>query len=122
VAAPKGNTNALKHGLYAKHYSPEEQKELRRMSFDDLQHEINAMRKVAADILEEHNKIKAGGVVDLEQLARTDNSLCNAIDKVSLCAIRHSVLTGNNPTVNDSMLEALLGMKQFDPEDESDPR
>jgi uncharacterized protein YjcR len=47
AGAPKGNTNALKHGLYAKQYSPEEQKELRRMSFDDLQHEINAMRKVA---------------------------------------------------------------------------
>ena len=92
------------------------------MSFDDLQHEINAMRKVAADILEEHNNIKVSGVIDLDQLAKTDNSLCNAIDKISLCIIRHSVLTGKNPTVNASMLEALLGMKQFDPEDESDPR
>ena len=92
AGAPKGNTNALKHGLYAKHYSPEEQKELRRMSFDDLQHEINAMRKVAADILEEHNKIKAGGVVDLEQLARTDNSPIDASWVTGLLFNFHNII------------------------------
>ncbi len=40
MGAPKGNTNALKHGLYAKHYTPAERAELRRMLPDDLQHEM----------------------------------------------------------------------------------
>ena len=36
MGAPKGNTNALKHGLYAKRYSPEETAGLRKMQPEDL--------------------------------------------------------------------------------------
>lgn len=36
AGAPKGNCNALKHGLYAKHYTPEQKEELRQMGHRDL--------------------------------------------------------------------------------------
>ena len=52
MGAPKGNTNALKHGLYAKHFSPEEQTRLRKMSPEDYRHEIAMMRLAVSNLFQ----------------------------------------------------------------------
>jgi len=116
--APKGNCNALKHGLYAKHYTAEQKEELRKMGHGDLRHEINAARMIISDIIKIHVELMAGEKVDIDKLTKLDNSACNAIDKVSLCATRHAILNGENVTLNDSLAEALAGL----PLHEEDPR
>jgi len=118
AGAPKGNCNALKHGLYAKHYTPEQKEELRQMEHGDLRHEINVARMILSDIVKIHKQIMAGKQVDIEKLTKLDNSACNAIDKVSLCATRYAILNGENVNLNDSLTEALEGL----PLHEEDPR
>jgi hypothetical protein len=117
AGAPKGNCNALKHGLYAKHYSPEEVGELRQMGYADLRHEINVARMIVSDTVKIHKQLMAGEQVDIDKLTRLDNSACNAIDKVSLCATRYAILNGDCATLNDSLSEALAGL----PLHEEDP-
>jgi hypothetical protein len=118
AGAPKGNCNALKHGLYAKHYTPEQKEELRQMDHGDLRHEINAARMIVGDILKLHAGLMKGEKVDIDQITKLDNSACIAIDKVSLCATRYAILSGECETMNDSLAEALAGL----PLHEEDPR
>ena len=61
AGAPRGNCNALKHGLYAKHYTAEQKEELRKMEHGDLRHEINAARMIVSDIIKMHAGTDAGG-------------------------------------------------------------
>ena len=118
AGAPRGNCNALKHGLYAKHYTAEQKDELRQMGHADLRHEMNAARMIVSDAMKLHAKLMEGEQVDIEKLTRLDNSACIAIDKVSLCATRHAILNGDCVTLNDSLSEALAGL----PLHEEDPR
>ena len=118
AGAPKGNCNALKHGLYAKHYTEEQKEELRKMGHGDLRHEINAARMIVGDILKLHASLMSGEKVDIDEITKLDNSACNAIDKVSLCATRYAILNGECEKLNDSLAEALEGI----PLHEEDPR
>ncbi|MGA2489997.1 MAG: hypothetical protein ABSF99_07385 [Anaerolineales bacterium] len=122
MPAPKGNTNALKHGLYAKHYTPEQRKELKYMSYEDLRHEINVTRVAASRIFELQVQILNRNPVDTDELAKNVNALCNAVDKISSCAVRYSILVGDNATINDSFAEALSQLPAYDPDDDTDPR
>ena len=94
AGAPKGNCNALMHGLYAKHYTPEQKEELRKMGYGDLRHEMNVARMIVADMVKIHKQLMAGEPVDIEKLTKLDNAACNVIDKVSLCATRYAILNG----------------------------
>ena len=44
VGAPVGNTNALKHGLYSRHISIQDDVELDSMSLDKSEHELSLAR------------------------------------------------------------------------------
>ena len=116
--APRGNCNALKHGLYAKHYTEEQKNEMKQMGHRDLRHEINAARMIVSDIIKLHAGLMRGEQVDIDKITKLDNSACNAIDKVSLCATRHAILNGDCTSLNDSLTEALEGL----PLHETDPR
>jgi uncharacterized protein YjcR len=120
AGAPKGNCNALKHGPYAKHYTPEQKEELRQMGYADLRHEMNVARMIVADMVKIHKQIMAGEQVDIEKLTKLDNAACNAIDKVSLCTTRYAILNGEDESLNDSLAEALEGLPlhEKDPLDE----
>jgi len=52
AGAPKGNHNALKHGLYAKYFTKEDLKKLNKMPINDLIAEILTTRLVISRILE----------------------------------------------------------------------
>jgi uncharacterized protein YjcR len=122
MAAPKGNTNALKHGLYAKHYRPEEVKELKRMEADNLLYELMAARQKADKC---HNLVEAQELMpakDIASMVALLGAWDTALNTVANIATKISLLTGTNQTLQDSLMEALSGMKQFDPDDEYDPR
>lgn len=71
-----------------------------------------------SDMLKIHASLMAGEKVDIDKLTRLDNSACNAIDKVSLCATRYAILNGDCVILNDSQTEALAGL----PLHEKNPR
>jgi hypothetical protein len=115
MGAPKGNTNALKHGLYAKHFSPDEKAGLRGMSSDDYRHEINLMRvsverlfgiqtqlnEMIADFL------SVGQPCDVEAMAKISNSLSIAVTALNTAACTHALFNGADHNVNDAFDEAL---------------
>ena len=54
MGAPKGNKNALKNGLYAKHFTPEEWAGLQKMNPKDGTHEMYVLEAVIDDLFELH--------------------------------------------------------------------
>ena len=72
---------------------------------------------IVSDIVKLHAGLMRGEQVDIDKITKLDNSACNAIDKVSLCATRHAILNGDCETLNDSLAEALAGL----PLHEEDP-
>ena len=121
MGAPKGNKNALKNGLYAKHFTPEEWESLRKMNPEDSKHEMYVLNKVIGDLLEEHilerERVKAlreqGKEVDLETLIKLDNSLALAITALNGTKRTHALFKGTDATSNDAYDEALNSLAIF---------
>ena len=71
MGAPKGNRNALKHGLYAKHYTAEELARLRKMTPDNYEPELGMIRMVVNNVFEIHVYIQeVDGRGDAEPASR----------------------------------------------------
>jgi len=121
MGAPKGNTNALKHGLYAKHFSPEEQARLRKMAPDDYRHEIHMMRVAVNNVFEIHayvRKMMAEAVlnnqpVDVQALAQITNSLSLAMTALNTTARTYALFSGTDTSFNDDFDEALNSLPVF---------
>jgi len=121
MGAPKGNANALKHGLYAKHFSPEEQAGLRRMALEDYRHEIHMMRVTVNNIFDIHIRIhkmldealKSNQPINVEALAQITNSLSLAMTALNTTARTHALFSGAEPALNDDFEDALNSLKIF---------
>jgi len=121
MAAPKGNTNALKHGLYSKHYSAEERKELKQMPWDDLSFEIMAARSKAEKAQALVKTELSMSQPDTDKIIALLNAWDVALRTVAHLANRIASLTGENTTLNDSLAAALAALPAF-AEDDHDPR
>ncbi len=121
MGATKGNKNALKHGLYAKHYTPAEQAELRRMSPDDLQPEQYMQRVVVRNLFEIQEKLaekvkrqlEAGETPDTEALSKISNSFTLAVTALNTTTRTLAVLRARDPSLNDALAEALSHLEIF---------
>ena len=121
MGAPKGNTNALKHGLYAKHFSPEEQTRLRKMSPEDYRHEIAMMRLAVSNLfqiqIQLHKMVEEAlrdkQPCDVEALSKISNSLSLAVTALNTVARTHALFNGTDTSVNDAFEEALNGLSIF---------
>ena len=121
MGAPKGNKNALKNGLYAKHFTPEEREGLRRMKPEDSTHEMYVLEVVISDLFEEHilerehvKKLREEGKkVDLEALTKLDNSLALAITALNGTKRTQALFNGTDATSNDAYDEALNSLAIF---------
>jgi len=121
MGAPKGNCDALKHGLYAKHFSPAEQAELRRMPPDDYQHEIYMMRVAVKNLFEIqmrlHEKVESvlnsKEPIDVEALTKITNSLSLAVTALNTTARTYALFNGADTSLNDSFDEALNSLSVF---------
>jgi hypothetical protein len=121
MGAPKGNTNALKHGLYAKHYSGEEQAELRNMSTEDFRHEIYMLRVAIKNIFELQGELRKA-IQDVHEaevrelidaLTKITNSLSLAVTALSTMARTHALINGKDQAVNDTFEQALNSLAIF---------
>ena len=107
----KGNTNALKHGLYAAHFSDEtSQTALKKMPFDDLRQEIAALRIVGEKIM-----AKIEGQPDTDDLSKLTNSFVAAITAINTSMRTQALLQGTYNPLDDAINQAL---GKFDPFDE----
>ena len=121
MGAPKGNKNALKNGLYAKHFTPEEREGLRKMKPEDSTQEIYVLQVIINDLFEEHilereqvKKLRQEGKkVDLETLTKLDNSLALAITALNGTKRTHALFHGTDETSNDAYDEALNSLAIF---------
>ncbi|MGB8213525.1 MAG: hypothetical protein WCE68_08205 [Anaerolineales bacterium] len=121
MGAPKGNTNALKHGLYAKHFSPEEQAGLRKMSPEDYRHEINMMRVAVNNVFDMQMRVyqmldsamKSSQPVEVEALTRISNSLALGMTALSTVARTHALFNGTDKLLNDDFEVALKSLPIF---------
>lgn len=121
MPAPKGNTNALKHGLYSKHFSAEEQTRLGKMSPEDYRHEINMMRVAIRNVFEIqvrlHKEVEdlmnTGKAYDVEALAKITNSLSLAMTALNTTARTYALFNGSDTNVTDAFDEALDSLAVF---------
>jgi hypothetical protein len=121
MGAPKGNTNALKHGLYAKHLSPEEQAGLRCLAPEDFQNEINLMRVAVNRLfgIQAHlhamveDLLRTGQPCDVDALAKISNSLSLAVTALNATARTHALFNGADNSINDDFENALNSLSIF---------
>jgi len=121
MGAPKGNKNALKNGLYAKHFTPEEWEGLRKMKPEDSKQEMYVLGEIINDLLKEHirerervNALReAGKEVDLETLIKIDNSLALAITALNGTKRTQALFKGTDMMINDAFDEALNSLAIF---------
>ena len=113
MAGAKGNTNALKHGLYAKRYKPDEVKSLRKMPFDDLRQEI-ALLRVTLD--------RISGLLEKAQDDETKikytTAATNAALAIATLIRSHSILAGTYTPLDDALEKALMSLDPYYTQDD----
>jgi len=116
AGAPKGNTNALKHGLYAKHFKPEEKAELRQMPWNNFLFEIMGTRSMAGIVKDLTNREMGNPSPDIAKVVPLILAWNTTVSTITLSALRYSFLTGANISLNDSLAEALAGLPLHEPD------
>ena len=96
AGAPKGNANALKHGLYARFYEPQELPEFRRMPSDDPLQELAALRWSAMHALQ---TIKTTD--DNKERILAINAAVHALEAASNVILRQQLLGTTSPLLQD---------------------
>jgi hypothetical protein len=102
MPAKTGNTNALKHGLYAKRFRAEELKDLRQMPADDLRAEIALLRVTLSRIT---SLIEDTEDADIK--TRYINAATNAALAIATLARTHAILTGKYNPLEEALIAAL---------------
>ena len=113
MAGKSGNTNALKHGLYARRYKPDEIKDLRKMPFDDLRQEIALLRVTLnrlAGLLEQSP--------DDETKIKYTNAATNAALAIGTLIRAHSILAGTYTPLDDALESALTTLDPYYQQDD----
>jgi hypothetical protein len=112
AGAPKGNTNALKHGLYARFFTDNQRAGLRRMHWADHRHEVNAMRAHGADIYKLLQDLLSRQL-NVDQFVKLSNSLATAVTATGTAARTHAGLNGEDVQLGDALSEALDDVPAF---------
>ncbi|MGA2490609.1 MAG: hypothetical protein ABSF99_10580 [Anaerolineales bacterium] len=107
MPAPKGNTNALKHGLYAKQFNEDQRAGLRKMDWNDFRHEEFAHRAIGEAIFILLHDIITGFQPDIELVVKLVNSLAINTTATCTCARTHALLNGEEPESDDPLSIAL---------------
>jgi uncharacterized protein YjcR len=120
MPAPKGNTNAVKHGFYSKRFTRREKNRLAKGD-DDLESEINALRIVADRIMQ---RLGENGLKPIEanettaQLSenalKSINTLANVMLTISTLARSHQLIIGKYLPVETAIMDALAELNDED--------
>jgi hypothetical protein len=121
MGAKKGNSNALKHGLYARHIEVGNWSGLRDTPPGDQQEEIVLMRAVVRNLFGLHARLQAqvngeldeGRTENVEQLAKLTNSLSLAITALNTIVRTQAILSARDGSVNDAFAQGLASLPVF---------
>jgi hypothetical protein len=121
MGAPRGNANALKHGLYAKHYDPKDRYGIRDISPDDLCQEIHMMRVVVRNLYDQHERMlkrlervsEDRRLEELEAFTRLTNSFSLAVAALNTTTRSYAILHGRDAALNDAFEQALAALPVF---------
>ena len=114
MPAPKGNTNALKHGLYAKQFNEDQRSGLKKMAWDDFRHEEFAARVVASDVFRLLQNALSMPVCDVDQVSKLAQAFVAAITATGTSARTHANLNGKDEPLGDALSEALGNVPFFE--------
>lgn len=133
MAAPRGNTNALRHGLYARSYTKEQISDLGKMPFNDIRQEIAALRVVISkallvlDAAEPATAINADGAEkpsgadERIAYAKLLASTTTAITQLAQLARTQAILSGDDSPLNRALDDALSGLDPYYTHDDTNP-
>jgi hypothetical protein len=107
MGAKKRNANALKHGLYARHYSDEEVRSLKEMPLLDSAQEIQMLRASLDKILS-----MIEGAQDEERKLKLFNSLFLGAQRLANAMRTQTLIMGDNREVLTSFWEALEAFRK----------
>lgn len=115
MGAPRGNTNALKNGLYSRHLSREQQGRLRKMSFEDFRHEMVALRIFFDTLLEDFliskrerdQAISAGKPLDFDTPVRLSNAASTIAVAYASLSRTQALFSGRDQSKQDALDRAL---------------
>ncbi len=107
MAAKKRNTNALRHGLYARHYTNEERASLEQMPPLESLHEINMLRSTLDRIL---SMIESCD--DEDRKVKLLNSLFVGSQRLVNAMRTHTILVGDNKELLTSFWEAVEAFRK----------
>jgi hypothetical protein len=107
MAAPKGNTNALKHGLYARQFTEAQRQGLKKMSWDDFRHEEFLHRSVGAEIFRLLRALLANEMPDIDQVIKMATLLSKNTITTACSARMYAQLNVQEPITKDALSEAL---------------
>jgi hypothetical protein len=120
MGAPKGNTNSLKHGLYARRFVPKDGYGVRSLASGDLQQEIHIMRIVVRNLFVLHARLREQvdevprcDPQEVDALSRLTNSLSLAVTSLSTIIRTHALLNAADDSMNDALEQALDAMPIF---------
>ena len=102
MAPKKRNTNALKHGLYSRHYSDAERKALGQMSARESEHEIHMLRSTVDRILSLIEQCQ-----DEDRKLKLYNALFIGTQRLSSLMRTQNLLVGDNKELLTSFWEAV---------------
>ncbi len=121
MAAPSGNKNALKHGLYAKHISRREKTSLGNLPVTNLESEIHYLRSVCmrlSAIIEKHglseDATKLLSKRTLSHLSTLDAATAKLLDYVKVHALLVGELTEFEKEIEQGKLLSRVDMNVYD--------
>jgi len=96
MPAPKHNRNALKHGLYARHYPGEIKKNLLRWELDDFAAEIQLLRVTNERLL----ACLLTPMLDPETIARLGGAISHSVTSIVRASRQHVLFNSReNPVL-----------------------
>ncbi len=102
MPAPKGNKNALKHGLYAKHYTEAQRHDLEQTPPLEAFDEINMLRSTLDQIL-----IRIEDCEDEDRRVKLYNALFTGTQRLLAAMRTHTILVGDNQELLTSFWQAI---------------
>jgi hypothetical protein len=102
MAGSKGNKNALKHGLYAKHYTEQQKKDLQNTPPLEAFDEINMLRATIDRLLKLIDQCD-----DEDRRVKLYNALYTGTQRLLAAMRTHTILVGDNQELLTSFWEAV---------------
>ena len=96
MPAPKGNKNALKHGLYARYFTEDNRTDLAKMPVDEFLMELAALRLSAARAFTSYDSS-----TDMELKLKSIQICVDSLQAIANLISKQKLLSNDSPVLQD---------------------